>query len=1148
MKRLKKGLLNVLLALVMVFSFVFPGWGNLIANIKANAETTAMETEFTNNGQFSLSEYSGVAYSFVDGATEGLPAGSKGAVLKIADNGAAYVNVDFSASKISASAVESVVVRAYSPDYTADDELRINNGSGTVGGAGAHNMSTWCDIALPLNYITAENGDLGAFALGLRDKDTISPYFYIDSITVKMKETTKVTFTGIHSYWNHATDIGDYHSILEFSGGIGVGDLLADYSNLLAMMTLNDQPIDTANVSFICRNWLDGKGDSIIMKWVTSPAEGAILKFPAGATFTNGSADTKLYEIAEDIYLKFNGAKWEGYTPPAEVVTTPVTFTNINPTWNDNTDILGNGIHYTVIHLAGLQTSGYYTQGDDWTDMMAKSTINGGASYFNFCPASYIAGPDAASDFIILFSATAPTAGDIFFIPAGTTFKVGGQDANIYELATDICLTFNGTAWEVKTSTQPETPPVTPEEPPVETVPVSFGQVHAEWNNYDYAVEGCYCTFIMMDGSIGGGGLDGDFTDLLSKTTLNDQPIDTENVSFICPAWIGANNGIILRFKTLPDNNSILKMPAGATFTVGGEDTNVYEIAEDIELKIKNGKWGVPSPMAEFVGVNYWNNNIYTQAGTRLTLLDFDVEKLGNVEHSINSVTAAAGITINGMKVADIEGASVLYTHGANHMAIDLPTAALYPTAEYPITVMKVEEGTVFENYELPAITLSLIGGTWLVGEYETMPQETDYVTISDLTGETRYELGAESMLSAIDGYEGDVSLKFVYSSTEAIKDYAPFGGLAVYLNSTNLWDGWRIFFMANKVYVYDATMGGVGDEHVLIGEADFGIENNIELQIEISIKENNGKYSIVIGGSCAKILEINDITPIGDCIGGGVMIYSASRGCIVKDYKFGDIFDPVLTVYSKQEIVLNKGDAVPEIDAVAFDGWTEITPTYVWDEGAITDGKMNAGIWICTITATDANGNYATATVRVTVKDELKFTVTFDGKDEAEYAYGAKIEKPADPTKASTEKYQYTFDGWYNGETKWDFENDIITADVELTAKFIQSDVYYKVSVTMDGETQVIYVTYGAQVDLSAFDKEGFTKVVKQNGEEITSLIVTADVAVEISYTAKDSGEKDNGKKKGCGSSIVGGSAVVTMLGVGLALGKRRKSNEEEV
>ena len=104
-------------------------------------------------------------------------------------------------------------------------------------------------------------------------------------------------------------------------------------------------------------------------------------------------------------------------------------------------------MHYTIIHLAGVQTSGYLGQGDDWSEMMANSTINGGKSYFNYSPASYIAGPNVAADFIILYSATAPTAGDVFFVPAGTTFKVGGEDKNSYELASDIKLIFNGTAW-----------------------------------------------------------------------------------------------------------------------------------------------------------------------------------------------------------------------------------------------------------------------------------------------------------------------------------------------------------------------------------------------------------------------------------------------------------------------------------------------------------------------------------------------------------------------------------------------------------------------------------------------------------------------------------------------------------------------------
>jgi hypothetical protein len=255
------------------------------------------------------------------------------------------------------------------------------------------------------------------------------------------------------------------------------------------------------------------------------------------------------------------------------------------------------------------------------------------------------------------------------------------------------------------------------------------------------------------------------------------------------------------------------------------------------------------------------------------------------------------------------------------------------------------------------------------------------------------------------------------------------------------------------------------------------------------------------------------------------------------------------LTIHSKQEIVVNEGDAVPEIDATATDGYTELTPTYVWDEGAITDGKMNAGVWNCTVTATDANGNFTSAIVRVTVKGEDKYLVTFNGANQAEYVYGEKIEKPADPTKKSTEKYQYAFDGWYNGEKKWDFDHDIVTSDVALVAKFIESNVYYKVSVTISGdEAQVIYVTYGAQIDLSVFDKEGFAKEVKQNGEVITYLIVTEDTAIEIAYT-QPTDDASNGCAVGCAGFLggVGGmGALLTLIGGGMLMRKKEETDEK--
>ena len=1025
----------------------------------------------------------------------------------------------------------------------------------TIGGGDTNVYQIAADVYLQFNGTAWEVYDPNA-------QPPVDPEPEVPPVDPEPTEPMLVTFTHINTTVNNWAYEGFNCTFLHFDGGIGAnGGLDGDYSDLLSKMTINDGAVDAENVSFICPNWMGAEG-GIVLRFVTNPESDTKIMMPAGATFTIGGEDTNVYKLVNDISLKFNGTAWEVYDPNAQPPVDPepevppvdpeptepvlVTFTQINSAWNNNVETLNNGRYYTVLHLEGLAHSGYLGQGDDWSGMNA--TINGGESYFNFSPASYIAGPDKEGfNYIIIYSATAPTEGDVFTVMADSTFKVGGADTNVYKLTHDISLKFNGTAWEVYDPN--EQPPVDPPViEPTEKASVTLTGANGVWNNFDYTDQGYFCTFLHFEGGIGGGGLDGDFSNLLSNVTLNGQPLDTENVSFVCARWIGWENGIILRFKTLPQENSILVFPAGTTFTVGGEDANVYEISETMELKMKNGKWNIPLPTAEFIGVNAWNNNIVTLAGSRLTILDFDVTAMGNAVSTDKNLIAMAGVSINGVKLTDIDGASITYMHGDNHMGIDIPASAIYPTQEYPITILKVAAGTVFENYELPEITLSLIGGTWVVGEFETMPEEDEYVTISDITGEERVELGSEGLMSAMDGFAGDVNFKFVYRSDEAIMNYAPYGGLAVYLNSTNSWDGWRIFFVGNVVYVYDATMGGVGDEHVLLGQAEFGIASSFEMQIEISVKQVGGKYSIVIGGSCVKILELNDITPIGDCIGGGISLYSATRSCSVKDYKYGDVFDPVLTINSKQEIVMNEGEAVPEIDATAVDGLTEITPTYVWDEGAITDGKMNVGVWNCVVTATDANGNYATATVRVTVKGEAKYMVTFDGANEGEYAYGEKIVKPADPTKEATEKYQYTFDGWYNGDEKWDFDHDIVTSDVALVAKFIESDVYYKVAVTVSSETQTIYVTYGAQVDLSVFDKEGFEKEVKQNGEVITKLSVTEDTAIEITYTQSAS-NTPSGCAGGCAGSLtgVGGIGVLlTLIGGGMLMRKKEETDEK--
>ena len=80
------------------------------------------------------------------------------------------------------------------------------------------------------------------------------------------------------------------------------------------------------------------------------------------------------------------------------------------------------------------------------------------------------------------------------------------------------------------------------------------------------------------------------------------------------------------------------------------------------------------------------------------------------------------------------------------------------------------------------------------------------------------------------------------------------------------------------------------------------------------------------------------------------------------------------------------------------------------------------------------------------------KYTVTIGDGAPEEIEYGAKLTKPAtDPVKEEDDEYTYTFKGWYNGETEWNFETDVVTGNVTLTAKF---DSVKKQTESNSGET----------------------------------------------------------------------------------------------
>ncbi len=620
MKALTKKLWSAVVAFAMAFTFIFSGMSGIFTAISAKAEATALETEFTNNGQFAVDYYTGSTaypYEFVDGAGEGLPAGYNGAVVKVASKatgGAPYINVDFTASKISASMVESVVARVYSPDYTTADELRINNTTGSLGGAGAYDLSTWCDVELPLATITGADGNLGSFAFGLRDKGTVSDYFYIDSITVNMARDMEAEFTnGQFTLANYSGDATNFpYEIIDGASTT----LPAGYDGLVAKIgSVINGGAAYINIDFTASQIPASKVESVVAR-VYSPdytaddqlringVSGSVGTYDLSTwcdvvlplstiTGTDGNLGSFAFGLRDkgtiSDYFYIDSITVNMVKP---VVTVPVTFTHINSSWNNNTETLGNGMYYTILHLDGVLSSGYYTQGDDWSEMMANATINGGASYFSFCPASFIAGPNVNANFIVMYTAQAPTAGEKFFIPAGTTFKVGGDDTNVYEIKNDISFVFNGTAWEVYV-------------PSTEPVSVTFTNINASWNNNSETLgNGMYYTLLHIDGLMSSGYYTqgDDWSDMTAKATIN----GGESYFSFCPASFiaGPNveaNYIVMYSDIAPTAGDEFFVPAGTTFKVGGNDTNVYKLSADISLKFNGTAWVEPVKASYYV-------------------------------------------------------------------------------------------------------------------------------------------------------------------------------------------------------------------------------------------------------------------------------------------------------------------------------------------------------------------------------------------------------------------------------------------------------------------------------------------------------------------------------------------------------------------
>ena len=247
----------------------------------------------------------------------------------------------------------------------------------------------------------------------------------------------------------------------------------------------------------------------------------------------------------------------------------------------------------------------------------------------------------------------------------------------------------------------------------------------------------------------------------------------------------------------------------------------------------------------------------------------------------------------------------------------------------------------------------------------------------------------------------------------------------------------------------------------------------------------------------------------------------------------------------------------------LSFEGLEEtVSVTYGAAIGAIPTAPAKphyTGVWTLDGETIDADTVWAVGSDKEAKVGYIpvNYTVTM-GEEEFLVAYGAKVAKPADPTKEATTECEYVFDGWYNGETKWDFETDVVEGDTVLVAKFTKKMKSYTISFNVTGNDAIqlepITVEYGTRYDLTKLldgeDVSGYTYSISIKGVEKVSVKVVADVTVDVTFTPAvyaptDDSDGKGGLLAGCSGTVGGISmALVALTAAGLAFVAKKKED----
>ena len=460
--------------------------------------------------------------------------------------------------------------------------------------------------------------------------------------------------------------------------------------------------------------------------------------------------------------------------------------------------------------------------------------------------------------------------------------------------------------------------------------------------------------------------------------------------------------------------------------------TTKYGLTEDVTFVKENGKWGF-KPIeieTEITGVHASIQNFLT-----FSLSNHDYAEVAANTMLDKSRLTASGlwdyIEVNGVALtANTTSESVynIYSQATNTYSVRLSGYAS-DNAEGDITSVKVKAGARFPSYAYNSTGT----GTPI---YYVVKEDVTFV-YDAVNGWHVKSDDAQHTVTFVDG-DGKVF------ATQEVADGEMAAAPAGTPTKTSTFDykytflGWYVgetqFDFANTPIISDTTItakfsqeDNTQEIETSILSAEWGLSNNNFLAFELGTHDytslanptqiSNGDTMLKATNLLDKIYfdDQSARSLIGDTnTNPHLHIFTAGR--------FGFRVGTAGEAFPYQKITIEAGC---QFLSYAYVQGTSKT-LYVTTEDIVFQTNDNGATWYnpsakYTVTFLDGDGN---------VFETQKVTV------------GEMATAPAGtPTKTSTFDYKYTFLGWYDGETEFDFENTAIYANKTITSKFSEED-----------------------------------------------------------------------------------------------------------